>query len=115
MEELIHSHKPYPVGRTIPHPIPLPQDDRFRASSVCRYWRKTFLQRAELWSELFLSKGEVYVQILLGRAKRCPLDVTVNWGVPVSTTRLLSSHTKQLRSLDITDNIQTLSELDPEP
>ena len=106
-----------PLDVLSPIPIHLPHHDRFRASFVCRHWRRTFLQRTELWSELFLSKDEVYVQTLLGRAKRCPLDVTVNWWVPVSTTRLLSPHMKQLRSLDVTgwDNIQTLSELDSEP
>ena len=57
------------------------------------------------------------MQTLLGRAKGRPLDVTINWGVPVSTMTLLSSHIKQLRSLDVTGwrELQKLSELDPEP
>ena len=43
--------------------------DRLRASFVCRHWRRTFLQRAELWSELFLSKGDAHVKTFLERAK----------------------------------------------
>lgn len=75
------------------------QKDRFRASFVCRRWRRTFLQCAELWSELFLSKGEAYVKTLLSRVKGSALDVIVGPRVPVSITALLSSYTKQFRSL----------------
>ena len=57
------------------------------------------------------------MKTLLERAKRCPLDVTVNRGVPVSTMMLLSSHTKQIRSLNVSglENVQKFSEFDSEP
>ncbi|KAF9783438.1 hypothetical protein BJ322DRAFT_1070832 [Thelephora terrestris] len=76
--------------------------DRLRASFVCRRWRETFLQCAELWSELFLSKGEAYLKTFLDRAKGSALDVIVDAGVPASIIGLLSSHTKQFRSLRFT-------------
>ena len=74
--------------------------DRLRASFVCRHWRRTFLQRAELWSELFLSKGDAYVKTFLERAKGSRLDVIASCGVPVDTMALLSPHTKQIRRLE---------------
>ena len=67
--------------------------DRLRASFVCRHWRRTFLQRAELWSELFLSKGDAHVKTFLERAKGSRLDVIASRGVPVGTMALpLSPH-----------------------
>jgi hypothetical protein len=75
------------------------QRDRLCASFVCRHWRSTFLQRAELWSQLYLSKGEDYVKTLLERAKGSALDVTVGYRVPVDTMTLLSLHTKQFKRL----------------
>ncbi|KAF9783428.1 hypothetical protein BJ322DRAFT_151523 [Thelephora terrestris] len=78
------------------------QKDRLRASFVCRRWRRTFLQCAELWSELFLLKGEACLKTFLDRAKGSALDVIVDAGVPASTMGLLSSHTKQFRSLHFT-------------
>ena len=74
--------------------------DRLRASFVCRHWRRTFLQRAELWSELFLSKGDAHVKTFLERAKGSRLDVIASRGVPVGTMALLSPHTKQIRRLE---------------
>jgi hypothetical protein len=95
------------------------QKDRLRASFVCRHWRRTFLHRAELWSQLSLSKGEAYVKTFLGRAKGSALDITVPCGVPVTTVRLLSSHTKQIRHLRFTHNqvaeIQRFSDANPGP
>ena len=76
------------------------QKDLFRASFVCRHWRRTFLQHAALWSHLVLSKGEVYVKTLLERAKWSPLDITTNVSCPVSALTQLPPHTKQIRSLD---------------
>ena len=107
---------PLDILSLIPTHLPS-QNDRFRASFVCRHWRRTFLQSAELWSDLFFSRGEVYAKTLLGRAKRCALDVIINRWVPVSTVALLSSHTKQIKSLDVSgwENIQRFSELDSEP
>jgi hypothetical protein len=76
------------------------QRDRFRASFVCRHWRRTFLQNAILWSQLYLSKGEVYVKTLLERAKGSALDITANDTDPVCTIALLPPHAKRIRSLD---------------
>ena len=95
------------------------QRERLRASFVCRHWRRTFLQRAELWSELILSSGEVYVNTFLERAKGSALDIIVDRGVAVSTMALLSSHTKRFRSLefecdDWTD-VQRFSEVNSGP
>ena len=75
------------------------QGDRFRASFVCRHWRGIFLQRAELWSQLSLSKGEDYVETLFKRAKGSALEIMVDDEVPVSTMALLSSRSRQIRSL----------------
>ena len=91
------------------------QNDRFRASSVCRHWRRTFLQRAELWSELCLSRGETHVKALLGRAKGSALDVFVNNVVSTETMALLSTRARQIRCLDFLnggwENIQKFSQI----
>ena len=76
------------------------QKDRHRASFVCRHWRGTFNQCAELWSELTLSKGEVYLKTLLERAKLTPLDIIVDRKVTLGTMTLLSPLTKQIRSFN---------------
>jgi hypothetical protein len=95
------------------------QRDRLRASFVCRHWRRTFLQRAELWSQLFLSKGEAYVKTLLERAKGSALDIIVDRQTLVSTMALLSPHTEQIRDLGFSSNdwadIQDFSEANPRP
>ena len=93
------------------------QDDRLRASSVCRHWRRTLLQCAELWSELYLSRGETYTKTLLERAKGHLLDVIVHQGVPAGTMNLLSSHMKQIRCLNFAEwqGIQKFSEITSEP
>ena len=85
-------------------PTYLPSEkDHFLASFVCRHWRRTFLQRAELWSELDLRKGEDYVKSLLERSKGSPLVIQVGRvarrKVPISTMALLSSHTSRIRAL----------------
>ena len=76
------------------------QKDRFRATFVCRHWRRTFLQHGALWSQLYLWRGEVYVKTLLERAKDSALRVFASWPVPVGATALLSPHTGQIRSLN---------------
>ena len=90
------------------------QSDRFRASFVCRHWRRSFLQRAELWSQLFPSKGEVYLKTLLERAKASPVDVLVDRVDPAGTAILLSSYTRQIKRLDFLpsdwDDIRRFSE-----
>lgn len=89
---------PVDILSLIPTYLPS-QGDRFRASFVCRHWRRTFLQCAELWSQSFLSKGEDYVGTLFERAKGTALDITIDDEVPVGTLALLSSRSRQIRSL----------------
>jgi hypothetical protein len=76
------------------------QQDRFRASFVCRHWRRTFLHNAALWYQLYLSKGEVYVKTLLERAKGSVLDITVGGVDPACAVALLLPHAQQIRFLD---------------
>ena len=90
---------PLEVLSLIPTHLPS-QKDRFRATFVCRRWRRTFLQHAALWSHLYLSNGKVYVKNLLERAKGSALDILVGSTDPVSTIALLLPHTEQIRSLD---------------
>ena len=78
------------------------QKDRFRASFVCRYWRRTFLHHAGLWSYLCLSKGEVYVKTLLERAKGSLLTILVSGNDPAMT--LLPPYTKQITSLEFANS-----------
>ena len=96
---------PLDVLSLIPTHLPS-QADHFRASFVCRHWRKTFLQCAELWSKLTLSKGEVYVRTLLKRAKGSQLVIQVghikNPNVTVGTMKLLSPLTNRIRDLEFT-------------
>lgn len=95
------------------------QKDRLHVSSVCRHWRRTFLRRAELWSKLFLSNGEDYVKTFLERAKGSELDIIIDRDVPVHTMALLSSNTRQMRSLDFLCanwmDIQKFSQVNSEP
>ena len=71
------------------------QKDRFRASFVCRHWRRTFLQHAVLWSRLRLSNGEVYVKTMLERAKGSALNIITNSIQPDGTVTLLLPHSTQ--------------------
>ena len=95
--------------------------DRFRASFVCRHWRRTLLQCAELWSELFLSKRSVRddVEVLLKRAKCSALDVHISIRIPVNVMVLLSSRTAQLRHLHLSYNtwedVQSFSKVNSGP
>ena len=95
------------------------QKDRFRASFVCRHWRRTFLQRATLWSELYLSMGEAYVKTLLGRAKGSMLDIFAGHTKSLGYVVDLRSHTKQIGYLDFSyhywKNIQRFSEVNSGP
>ena len=91
------------------------QKDRFRASFVCRHWRSTFIQRAELWSQLFLSNGKVYTTTLLGRAKGSALNITVGSPDPTSTLKLLSSRSEQIKTLALSSHIKEFSEAVPGP
>jgi hypothetical protein len=100
-------------------PTHLPPQDRLRVSFVCRHWRRTFLQRAEIWSQLSLLNGEVYLKTLLERAKGSALDIIVDRGVPVRTMALLSPHTKRIKRLAFECNewtdIQRFSEVNSGP
>ena len=80
-------------------------NDRLRASFVCRLWRRTFLQRADLWSQLSLSKGEASVKTFLERAKGSGLSVSARLPVPDDIMALVSSHIKQIKSLDFVGNV----------
>ena len=101
-------------------PTHLPsQGDRFRASFVCRHWRRTLLQHAALWSHLILSKGEAYVKTLLERAKGSPLTVVASRKVPVDAIPLLHPHIKRITNLELANSrwadIQRFSDIDPGP
>ena len=95
------------------------QQDRFRASFVCRHWRRVFLQHATLWSQLFLSKGEVYVKTLLERTKGSALDIIASHNNPVDAVVLLPPHTQQIRHLSFVSipwvDIQMFSVTNPGP
>ena len=93
--------------------------DRFRASFVCRHWRRTFLQYGALWSQLFLTKGKDYVTTFLERAKGSALEVITDHEVPLGTTTLLLPHVQKIRRLDFQSdyftNIATFSEASSGP
>ena len=81
-------------------PVHLPsQKDRFRVSSVCRHWRRTFLQHGALWSQLFPEKGEAYTKTLLGRAGGSPLDIIIGPNAPVETRAMLYPRARQIKHL----------------
>jgi len=92
---------------------------RFRATFVCRHWRRTFLQNATLWSHLRLSKGEAYVEALLKRAKGSPLTILASDVDPVGTVMLLQPHTEQIADIEFPNNrwtdIQRFSEINSGP
>jgi hypothetical protein len=71
-------------------PIHLPsQKDRFHVSSVCRHWRKTFLQHGALWSQLFPGTNQAYMKTLLERAKGSPLDIIIGPDAAAGTVALM--------------------------
>ena len=80
------------------------QQDRIRATLVCRHWRRTFLQHAALWSHLRLSKGEAYVKTLLERAKGSALYITTSWK-NIGTIPLFRPLTAQIKYLSFEHNI----------
>ena len=86
---------------------------------MCRHWRRTFIERADLWSKLFLSNGEVYTKTFLERAKGAALDTFVRDEVSLATMEMLSSHTEQIKYLNFVQsrwaNIQNFSKLNPGP
>ena len=76
------------------------QEDRFRATFVCRHWRRTFLQHGTLWSQVSFQNGEAYMKILLERAKGAALDVSIGEDVPATSMAVLSPHVQQIKYLE---------------
>ena len=76
----------------------------FRASFVCRHWRRALLQHGALWSWLFVNKDEDYVTTLLERAKGSALDIVVNHHTPPEIITLLSLHGQKIRHLEFPHN-----------
>jgi hypothetical protein len=95
------------------------QKDRFRATFVCRHWRRVFIQHAALWTQLFLGKNVDYVATLLERAKGSALDVVVNYRASLAAMTLLSPHAQRIRHLEFPSNrcadILTFSEFNSGP
>ena len=78
--------------------------DRLRVTSVCRHWRRAFLQHAPLWSRLCLTRktDEHLLTTFLKRAKLSPLDITLKYSrSPIPSVALLSPFTEQIRTLFI--------------
>ena len=109
---------PMDVLSMIPTHLPS-QGDRFRASFVCRHWRRTFLRHAALWSHLILSKGGVYVKTLLERARGSPLTIVATRMDPADVAILLLPHTNRITSIELAnsqwEDIQRFSEMDSGP
>jgi hypothetical protein len=95
------------------------QRDHFRATFVCRHWRRIFLQHAALWTRLVLGKNVDYVATLLERAKGSALDVVANHRASLATMTLLSPHAQRIRHLEFPSNrcadILTFSEFNSGP
>src|SRR5258708_5528686 len=94
---------PLDVLSLIPTHLPS-QKDRFHVSSVCRHWRRTFLQHGALWSQLFLGTDETYMKTLLERAKGCPLDIIIGPNTPTETIALLYPRVRQIKHLEFRRN-----------
>ena len=94
---------PLDVLSLIPTHLPS-HSDRFRASFVCRHWRRVFLHHAGLWSELFVSRGEDYVKTLLERAKGSALDVFINDYASSCAMLPLLTRTQQIRRLEFSSD-----------
>ena len=91
---------PLDVLSLIPTHLPSLRD-RLVSTFVCRLWRRTFIQRAELWSELSLPDDETFVKTLLERSKGSGLDITIENGDPVGAIVLLSPHTERMKHLNL--------------
>ena len=98
-------------------PAHLPNDnDLLCATSVCRHWRRTFIQHAALWSgvDLTFRRNPRFVKTFLERAKGSALDIRFACLDNADILALLSSHAQQFRTLDFVhdcwSNIQKLSE-----
>ena len=80
------------------------QNDRFRATFVCRHWRRTLLEHGTLWSQMFLKKGWGYTKTLLKRARGSLLEISIDQDVPSSTIALLFPHSQQIGCLEFQRN-----------
>jgi hypothetical protein len=86
-------------------PTQLPsQQDLFRATFVCRHWRRVFLQQGALWSQLFTGKDKDYITTLLTRAKGSTLGISFYRDAPFDTTMLLSPYARQIGHLAFSFN-----------
>ena len=106
---------PQEVLSLIPTHLPR-ESDLIHASSVCRHWRRTFIQYAELWSKLDLGvkRCSLFVKTQLERAKGSPLDIiSAGLGSP-DILALISPRTQQLKKLNFLNDhwfhIQLFSE-----
>ena len=90
---------PLDVLSLIPTFLPS-QRDRFHAASVCRYWRRTFLQCGSIWSLLITDNSNECLQTLLNRAKGSCLDVVIGQYRAANARELLSPRIKQIRHLE---------------
>ena len=92
------------------------EKDLLCVSSVCRHWRRTFIQHATLWSQVDLTanRNPFFVRILLQRAKGSGLDISSTHLERTDILALFSLRTQQLRTLnfvhDYWTDIQRFSE-----
>jgi F-box-like len=87
---LIPSHLPY-------------QLDLIRLCSVCRYWRRTFINHAVLWSKftLTLDVGAICITTWLQRARTSPLEIISTGTEGADTLALLRPYVRQFGSLSL--------------
>ena len=90
---------PLDVLSLIPAHLPS-QGDQFRATFVCRRWRRTFVQHGALWSQISFRKGEAYAGTLLERAKGSALDIFVGEDLPTALVGLLPPYAQQIKSVE---------------
>jgi hypothetical protein len=97
------------------------EGDLFRASFVCRRWRRAFIQHAALWSRLSLTiqRGDLYAKTLLERAKGTVLDIRSSRLDRADILALLSPRAQRFGTLDFVreywSHVQKFSEATPGP
>ena len=113
---------PLDILSLIPTYLTFPHDGIF-ISSVCRHWRRIFIQHTALWTCLCLTRPrtDLYMKTLLERSKGSALDIIVYQGptsanpLRAETLALLSPHAQRIGSLSFIRNcwadIQKLSEV----
>ncbi|KAF9780153.1 hypothetical protein BJ322DRAFT_1084836 [Thelephora terrestris] len=77
------------------------EDNLVNVSSVCRHWRRTFVQHAILWTNLNLTlvRTNLYIKTRLERAKGSALNITLTHLGRDHILALLSPHVQQLGCL----------------